>query len=671
MGIPSYFSTIKKKYARNVSEWLLPTLPNSVSCKHLYVDLNGVVHTCAQRVVNKYEKHLIASHRHLAFRQLQTMVHERADSIFAKVLQAQIFDAVFAELQALLHTARPTDLCYLALDGVAPRAKMEQQRQRRHRSVADKSLEQAVYNRHKQAFLRGALWDSNCVTPGTAFMDALSAYLHSRLADFECGACVVELSDSSECGEGEHKIMDHLRASGDPNTTTEVGANRPIQSYVLHGQDADLIMLAFAFLSSHGCHIPFYLLRDSTEVRRNKKATTVVEASNERNLAEQTNVINSTTDHTSSQLCVDNWVYTRPDSLSQLNVLFLSTNALMKCVIRHMESYGDVYADHEKPNVIRDYVALCFLLGNDFLPHSPTLSIQDKGIDTLFEAYVPLRKASGEYLTSVHTVDNTCTETRWNLQLFIHILHKLVQQEDYLAGRLHTNTLQKRKWMLQQQRYPKDQLHPDYQSSHKTFTYTLEHELRHLQTLPPSLWQTDDTVLAGTPDWKARYYTKIERVRNMADVHLMCRNYVAGLFWSLQYYMSGCWSTMWYYPHLSAPLFSNVLYYLQQPRVNINRLVLRDTRWHYKPVAQLLTVMPKESLDKYVYNRFVFVSLNSKSTETTLSKPTRVQLPAHPLSYQLVPFSKRFRWECPVRLPFVDDVRMLQMQRTLVAGSGR
>ena len=99
--------------------------------------------------------------------------------------------------------------------------------------------------------------------------------------------------------------------------------------------------------------------------------------------------------------------------------------------------------------------------------------------------------------------------------------------------------------------------------------------------------------------------------------------------------------------------------------------MLRDTRWHYKPVAQLLTVMPKESLDKYVYNRFVFVSLNSKSTETTLSKPTRVQLPAHPLSYQLVPFSKRFRWECPVRLPFVDDERMLQMQRTLVAGSGR
>lgn len=667
MGIPSYFSTIKKKYAKNLGEWLLPTLPNSVLCKHLYVDLNGVVHTCAHRVVNKYEKHLIATHRHVAFRQLQTLVQEQADRIFDTVLQPQIFGAVFTELQALLNTARPTDLCYLALDGVAPRAKMEQQRQRRHRAVADKSLEQTVYSRHKQAFLRGALWDSNCVTPGTKFMDALSAYLHSRLSDFECGACVVELSDSSQCGEGEHKIMEHMRACGDPNPTV-ASANQPVQSYVLHGQDADLIMLAFTFLSSHGCHIPFYLLRDRTEMRRNKKATADADAIE----AEQEKGSSSTTDRTLGKLCFDNWMYTTPKKLTQLNVQFLSTNALMKCVLRHMESYGDIYAEHEKPNVIRDYVALCFLLGNDFLPHSPTLSIQDKGIDTLFETYVPLRKASGGYLTYTHTNDDAPPETHWNTHLFVAILHKLVQQEDYLAGRLHTNTLQKRKWMLQQQRYPKDQPQPDHQSSHKIFTYTLEHELRHLQTLPPSFWQTDDKVLAGTPDWKSRYYTEIERVRNMADVHLMCRNYVAGLFWSLQYYVSGCWSTMWYYPHLSAPLFSNVLYFLQQPLVNINRLVRRDTRWHYTPLAQLLTVMPKESLDKYVYCRFV--SVNNKSarqnTETTSNHPPGIQLPAHPLSYRLVPFSKRFRWECPVRLPFVDDARVLRMQKEMVVSEG-
>ena len=697
MGIPSYFSTIKKKYARNAGEWMLPTLPNNVSCKHLYVDLNGIVHTCAFRVVSQYEKHLIETHRHMAFKQLQAIVAERADAIVVDILQPQIFGAVVAEVQALLDTVRPTDLCYLALDGVAPRAKMEQQRQRRHRAVADKSLEQAVYNKHKQAFLRGALWDSNCVTPGTAFMDALSVYLHGALGQLVCGeGCVVELSDASVCGEGEHKIMDHMRRCGDPNAGA---TGQPLQAYVLHGQDADLIMLAFSFLSMHGAHIPFYLLRDSTDPRATKKgdgadAEGGAEASQKSPDAEApcTSSTNANADTTTLHTH-PHWAYTCAHH--ELNVQFLSTNVLMRCVLRHMESYGDLYTESERPCVIRDYVVLCFLLGNDFLPHSPALSIQDKGIDTLFEAYVPLRKASGGYLVCVVEREGCAPEAHWNTPLFVSILNKLAQQEDYLAGRLHTNTLQKRKWMLQQQRYPKDSQTskntPFNPSSHKQMTYTLEHELRHLQTLPPSFWQEDDRVLAGTPQWKSRYYKEIERVRNMADVHLMCRNYVSGLFWSLQYYMYGCWSTMWYYPHLSAPLFSNMLYYLQQPRVNINRLVARDTRWHYTPVAQLLTVMPKESLEKYVYKCFVNVNDKTKTKTKNKSMPTNAppitappispptapltpptrtnQLPAHPLSYRLVPFSKRFRWECPVRLPFVDDARVLALQRELVACS--
>lgn len=659
MGIPSYFSTIKKKYARNAGEWLLPVLPNSVTCKHLYVDLNGVVHTCAFRVVSQYEKQLLSAHTHLPFKELQAMVAERADELFAEVVQPQVFGAVLSEVQSLLDTVQPTDLCYLALDGVAPRAKMEQQRQRRHRAVADKSLEQAVYNKHKQAFLRGSLWDSNCVTPGTTFMEALSSFLHAELPTLACGACVVELSDSSRCGEGEHKIMAHLRGC---STVFQPG-----ESVVLHGQDADLIMLAFSFLSVHGMSIPFYLLRDCADHRPAKRERQGEESPSPRPSTRTESPVPVTLDVQS------HWVYT--PAHRELNVHFLSTNALMRCVLRHMESYGDVYSEAERPFIIRDYVALCFLLGNDFLPHSPTLSIQDKGIDTLFEAYVPLRKACGGYLVKTVEREGCAPEAHWNVSLFVSVLNKLTQQEDYLAGRLHTNTLQKRKWMLQQQRYPRDNegtrssVEARQPGNHRQMVYTLEHELRHLQTLPPSFWVVDDRVLAGTPNWKARYYTEIERVRNMADVHLMCRNYVSGLFWSLQYYMYGCWSTVWYYPHLSAPLFSNILYYVQQPRVNMNRLVKRDTRWQYTPVAQLLTVMPKESLEKYVYK-----SQTDATKSRTLSQANQdkeqghahtqaKRLPVHPLSYRLVPFSKRFRWECPVRLPCVDDAMVLAMQQ--------
>ena len=118
---------------------------------------------------------------------------------------------------------------------------------------------------------------------------------------------------------------------------------------------------------------------------------------------------------------------------------------------------------------------------------------------------------------------------------FGQIVHKLMQQEDYLAGRLHNNILQKRKWMLQKQRHPKVKCNNQDTSHVENNTcITLKHDLRYMQTLPPSHWTIDDKVLPGTQQWKKRYYMEVEKMTNMHDVHDMCKAYCAGLFWTLQ-----------------------------------------------------------------------------------------------------------------------------------------
>jgi 5'-3' exoribonuclease 1 len=75
----------------------------------------------------------------------------------------------------LYKLVQPRHVLYLAVDGVAPRAKMNQQRSRRFRSAKEAEVTAS------EIIARGGVnleshkrFDSNCITPGTDFMLKLS-----------------------------------------------------------------------------------------------------------------------------------------------------------------------------------------------------------------------------------------------------------------------------------------------------------------------------------------------------------------------------------------------------------------------------------------------------------------------------------------------------------------
>lgn len=190
-----------------------------------------------------------------------------------------MFNNIFVYVDKLMNIVRPRKLLYMAVDGVAPRAKMNQQRSRRFRAGQEaEKLQEEKENLRNHWREQGKVdpridqyiennFDSNVITPGTPFMYDLSValqyYIYERMNSSPLWeGLVVIFSDANMPGEGEHKILEYVRLQRahegyDPNT-----------KHCLYGADADLIMLG---LSTHDPY--FYVIRETFMAAQEKLCT--------------------------------------------------------------------------------------------------------------------------------------------------------------------------------------------------------------------------------------------------------------------------------------------------------------------------------------------------------------------------------------------------------------
>lgn len=207
MGIPFYFWSICKKYPDIISTSLPCTIDS------LFIDFNGAIHPAVRKVVKGMREPMLSE-------DIEPMMH----------------DEIWRSFKGIVAAACPQKRVGIFIDGVAPVAKMIQQRKRRYLSqLRSKMLNQKV------------IWDTNAISPGTSFMSNLHLFLEKGVTKLnrDPAGLRYELCSSKEPGEGEHKIFQRLQEIPDGDKT------------VIHGLDADLIMLS---LLSHRKNI--FLMRE-------------------------------------------------------------------------------------------------------------------------------------------------------------------------------------------------------------------------------------------------------------------------------------------------------------------------------------------------------------------------------------------------------------------------
>lgn len=101
--------------------------------------------------------------------------HNNNDSVHYRISEEEIWIGIFNYVDHLFAKIKPKKLFFMAIDGVAPRAKMNQQRSRRFRTAKDAEIARIKAINKGEELPEEPPFDSNCITPGKQQRFALQA----------------------------------------------------------------------------------------------------------------------------------------------------------------------------------------------------------------------------------------------------------------------------------------------------------------------------------------------------------------------------------------------------------------------------------------------------------------------------------------------------------------
>jgi len=466
MGIPSYFSYIIRNY-----KGIITPLDKSINFKHLFMDCNSIIYDCLHNLNNPTDNEVIST--------------------------------VIQKIKYYIKTVNPSHTIFIAFDGVAPFAKMEQQRVRRYKND--------FLGRVLSDDTQEPKWNTSKITPGTLFMKQLSYQISMEFKNFKNENSIknIIVSAANEEGEGEHKIFQYIREN--PLLDDDV---------LIYGLDSDLFMLS---IFNYKYVKNFYIFRETPE-----------------------------------------FLNTLIDISDNVDFHIVDIFKLRTAILSNMGFHD--------PQRIYDYAFLCFLLGNDFLPHFPSLNIRTHGIQTLLDIYNEyFKNKNSDFLVSKNGI-------QWKHVEYI-IKRLSILEKDFLIEEIN---MRKKfdKW---------DWKEPN----------TIDEKAKLIDNFPILYRAEEIYINPGFNGWEDRYYKVLFPMNNKGSNPTfsenekekfrkeICLNYFEGLEWVYKYYIGNPIDWRWKYKYNYGPLFTDLKKYI--PR----RELIKNNRLPFSSDEQLIYVLPR------------------------------------------------------------------------------
>lgn len=545
MGVPSLFRWLSKTYPQVILQ-AVPQNPTD----NLYIDFNAIIHNSSSPSDGPN----------------QTTVEG-----IMKNLEKNI-DQIVAH-------CKPRKLLYLSTDGVAPRAKLVQQRTRRYRSVLDEEelkknivkppqdekttsedntdnetgeisqLSVLVEKESDDQQIEG--FDSNAITPGTNFMFDLEKevqkFIENRIKTHENYKNLnVIFSTSRRPGEGEQKIMTVIRRTKNKNI-----------KHTIYSPDADLIFLG---ASLHGRNIK--IMREDLDFAFEQKKYTCEKCGKSGHLSSYCN------------------------NLQFQRCIFIDIQVL-RTILDETFSLN-IKSDYNLNRLIDDWIFMSFLAGNDFLPTLQCFDVRFNAIPILTEYLMKNFNQTNDYIT-------------FGGKLQFDILLNLFKIMSKDESRLYSEKSRR--------------LH----FARKRFEPNGKFE----------------KIRLDTESGQAHYYRSKMKIYNEKDVISACREFIIGLSWINDYYLTGNTNWDWYYKYDYAPFLVDLAQIRKMP-------FLKGQTAPLTCLEQQMFILPPQS--KHLVPKVMHKIFDTFPTDVKIDM-----------------FDKLLPWQGVIILPMVD-IKKLQTE---------